>query len=206
MANGDNTPAFSPRKCSAADCGREATRVRSGLCEKHYYRVRRRGKLTTLAEDTGQRPDLTHSHGYVLEHHPNHPIATQCQQSRVYQHRVRYYDAHGEGPFSCHWCGCQVTWSDMHVDHLNDVKSDNTITNLAATCAACNMGRAKGRVAATMRAKAKHVYEYQGERLTAGQWSARIGLTSNAIISRVARGWPIADALTLGRRQPRQQR
>ena len=93
----------------------------------------------------------------------------------------------------------------MHVDHLNDVKSDNTITNLAATCAGCNMGRAKEKVAAAMRAKAKHVYEYQGERLTAGQWGARIGLTSNAIISRVAKGWPIAEALTLGRRQPRQQ-
>lgn len=93
----------------------------------------------------------------------------------------------------------------MHVDHLNDVKSDNTITNLAATCAACNMGRAKGRVAATMRAKAKHVYEYQGERLTAGQWGARLGLTSGAVVSRVASGWPLAQALTLGRGEARQQ-
>lgn len=186
-------------KCTADGCGRAASRGGARLCEMHYYRMRRRGRLTTLAEETGQRPDLRHSHGYVLEHAPHHPLATKRQKSRIYQHRLRYYEAYGDGPFACHWCGCEVGWSDMHVDHLNDVKSDNRLANLVASCAICNQGRAKGRAAAGTRARAKHVYELNGERLTAGQWASKIGISRVSLMSRIEKGWSLEQALTQGR-------
>lgn len=199
MADRQHTHSKANGKCAADGCDRLASRVKSQLCEMHYYRMRRRGKLTTIAEDTGQRPDLQHSHGYVLEHAPNHPLATKCQQSRIYQHRLRYYEAHGDGPFACHWCGAEVEWSNMHVDHLNSIRSDNTLSNLVPSCPTCNQGRAKHKSAAASRARAKHVYEYQGEKLTAGQWASRIGISRASLLARVASGWPIDQALTKGR-------
>ena len=199
MAKDHDTRLEVRSKCIADGCCRIATRIKSQMCEMHYYRIRRRGSLSTLAEEIGQRPDMLHSHGYVLEHAPNHPLGTKGQQSRIYQHRLRYYDAHGEGPFSCYWCGVQVSWDDLHIDHLNDVRSDNTLSNLVASCARCNQGRAKDKSAAASRARAKHVYEHRGERLTAAQWAERIGISRNSLLQRIASGWPLDVALTKGR-------
>lgn len=169
------------------------------MCEMHYYRVRRRGKTTTVQEEVGKRADMEHSGGYVLEHAPNHPLSTECMKSRVYQHRLRYYEANGEGPFPCHWCGAQIGWADLHIDHLNDVKHDNRLCNLAASCPACNQARGLSKMKATHRSRSKARLRFKGEDLCMSEWAERIGISHQSLRSRIARGWSIDRALTESR-------
>lgn len=185
--------------CSVDGCDRLATRVGAGLCEMHYARLRRRGSFRTQAEEAGKRPDLRHCHGYILEHLPHHPLATNGQRSRIYQHRAVYFEAHGVGPFQCHVCGSQVTWDMMHVDHLDDDKSNNDIANLAAACPTCNQARAKEKVARASRQRATQVFEHDGLRLTAQQWADRVGISRNALLWRLRNGWPLEVALSAKR-------
>lgn len=196
MAKAKGSPERRLSKCCVDGCASPATRVSARMCEKHYYRVRRRGSVTLAREDDPPAMEVEHSNGYVLEYAPHHPLSTPGQLSRVYQHRLRLYEERGEGPFSCHWCGVQVTWGDMHVDHLNDVRSDNRPENLVPSCALCNQKRGKWKSDQASRARAKHVYEMDGETLTAREWAARLGIAKNTLVNRVRAGWPLSRALT----------
>lgn len=185
-------------QCSVDGCQSPITRIGAGLCEKHYMRLRRNGHLLTVLEETPPPATIEHSHGYLLEYAPSHPLK-KAGGNRVYQHRKVFYDTHGDGPFDCHWCGIQVTWQDMHVDHLNAVRDDNRIDNLVASCAKCNQARGHESGKATHRAKSKAAIEFNGERLTAGEWAERLGVSRNSITWRLNNGWSIDRALTQGR-------
>ena len=185
------------QRCKVEGCKGPASRVGTQLCEMHYYRLRRKG--TVERSLPGPRPNLLHDHGYILVHAPDHPLAQQLTTSRVYQHRVTYYDAYGVGPFSCHWCGGAVGWSDMHVDHLNDVKSDNAIENLVAACAPCNLKRGLPQLKRAMRSNRAKLIHFDGISLTAGEWAIRIGISRQSLLARIRHGWPLARAITEGR-------
>lgn len=108
-------------RCSVADCPNAATRVRSRLCEMHYYRMRRTGSFDAHAKAP---PWL--SHGYVVERAPHHPLADRTGVVR--QHRRVFYDAFGAGPFLCHHCGGgPIAWNELHIDHLDDCKTNNDL-------------------------------------------------------------------------------
>lgn len=127
------------RTCSAHGCDKPATRVGADLCETHYYRIRRNGILGLVGY---AKPGVIHhSHGYVLAEAKGHPMALGGY--RAYEHRVVFYDAHGAGPFNCHWCAIPVSWDDMHVDHVDGCKDHNELGNLVASCALCNQGRGR---------------------------------------------------------------
>jgi len=54
------------------------------------------------------------------------------------------YDAIGEGPHRCHWCGCGIAWGrNMHADHLDHDRARNTPENLVPACDRCNSRRWK---------------------------------------------------------------
>lgn len=40
-------------------------------------------------------------------------------------------------------------------------------------------------------------YEYNGERLSAKEWSRRLGGKDHLVRDRVTRGWPLSEALTI---------
>lgn len=104
------------------------------LCEKHYMRRLRTG--TTAA----RLPQVcSSSGGYLIEYAPDHILAGPG--GTVYQHRRVFYDEHGDGPFTCAWCGTGITWETMHVDHVNNKRADNRPLNLVAACKPCNHDR-----------------------------------------------------------------
>lgn len=179
--------------CCVVGCGAIANRVGAQMCEKHYMRVRRHGdtdKRSTLKDGL-----LTHSGGYLLEHRPDHPLARGS--SRVYQHRVVYHAHHGDGPFSCHWCGVTVTWDDMHVDHLDDDRANNDKRNLVASCPRCNQARGVEKMKATYRQR--NGVTHEGVTRTLQEWADHIGISRPSLLHRIKTGWPMSRALTEGR-------
>ncbi|WP_235592081.1 HNH endonuclease [Pseudomonas syringae] len=133
-----------PAHCRVAGCIAVANRKGAGLCEKHYTRQRRHGSTDKAVV---VKPGLlNHSHGYTMAYAPEHPLRRDSS-CRVYEHRRVYHAQHGDGPFNCNWCSTVVGWDDLHVDHLNDVKDDNTPSNLVASCATCNQKRGFSKMA-----------------------------------------------------------
>jgi hypothetical protein len=179
--------------CRIEGCESEANRKGAELCEKHYARIRRYGTHKSVFE---RSPDRTlQSAGYVLVKAKGHPRSLGL--GRAYEHRVVYQDARGAGPFPCNWCGVAVTWDDMHIDHVDDDKTNNAVSNLVASCQLCNQARGKQKRIETMRAK--HGVEFNGERLTLGEWAARLGISDVSLKWRLANGWPLGRALTENR-------
>ena len=178
--------------CVVGGCHGSPRSRYSKYCEKHYMRIRRRGTV----EKHQPSPTLPHTHGYVKAYAPDHPLTKRISGNYEYQHRVIFYDAYGEGPFKCYWCGKEVTWDDMHVDHLNAIRDDNRIENLVASCAICNQRRGQERMKKTMRDKYGIKIEYQGVVKTLNEWAEDLGITSDSLKWRIEHGWPLGRALT----------
>jgi hypothetical protein len=82
------------------------------------------------------------SKGYIDEKRSGHPLARPTRWGA--QHRMNLYDRIGEGPHVCHWCGCAVEWGrNLHADHLDHNRANNSPENLVAACEACNSRRWK---------------------------------------------------------------
>jgi hypothetical protein len=178
------------KPCTVDGCTRMANRTGLGLCEVHYYRKRRNG--STELTGLGNPEDVEHSAGYMLRRAKGHPMAVGG--SRAYVHRMVYYDAYGEGPFACKWCGKEVTWDNLHIDHLNEDKKDNSLSNLAASCCKCNTGR--GMEMKKARRAAKSGIEMNGEIHTINGWAELIGISRPALVARIKKGWPLEKALS----------
>lgn len=179
--------------CSVDGCTNVANRVGAGLCEMHYMRVRRCGTTKHYIEYLPKTS--TQSAGYTLEYAPGHPLQIG-RHSRVYQHRKAYYDAHGEGPFPCHVCGKMLTWNELHIDHLNDVVSDNRLENLAPACPLCNQSRGYAKGKKTLTLKRGKLLTAHGITMSVSDWSRHLGISTNAIDFRLAHGWDVYRALT----------
>ena len=182
-------------RCSVLGCERPPRSRTSPHCEVHYYRLRRNGSLDCV--HVAHR--INHSDGYVLVPARGHRVTTQSTRSHAYEHRKVFFDAHGEGPFNCHVCGCAVTWDDMHVDHLNEIRDDNRIENLSPACPTCNQWRGKDRQECALRSPKVRWLEYGGERLPISGWAQRLGISHSALAFRLDSGWPIDRALTMPR-------
>lgn len=196
MAEAKNT-------CSVESCGKSARSNTAALCEMHYGRVRRHG--STDRKSNLKPGSLEHSGGYLLDHLPNHPLSRSSK--RVYQHRAVFYQHHGAGPFSCHWCKKVVTWGDMHVDHLNEKVQDNLLENLVASCPACNQKRGQPKMRRTKKSDGRLVTAH-GLTMCISDWSRRLGLARWTIMGRLERGIPPDLALvpTRAKSGPRRKR
>lgn len=175
--------------CCVDGCGLEASRVGAQMCELHYMRVRRHGD--TDRRSTLIQGSLLHTQGYLLLYEPDHPL--RRRSPRVYAQRVVYHHEHGDGPFNCHWCGCKVTWDDMHVDHVDDNKQNNEPANLVASCPPCNQKRGKWKVVRSHRERTG--LTVNGKTRTLNEWSAEVGLARSAIQDRLRKGWTPEEAV-----------
>lgn len=180
-------------KCSVERCENRANRIKAGLCEKHYARMRRNG--TTEKQNVVKPGSIEQSGGgYLMVYAPDHPLR-KGSSPRVYEHRKVFYDANGSGPFNCHVCGAVVTWDDMHVDHLNDDVKDNRLENLAPACPTCNQWRGKDKSSRSIKIRrGKHITAH-GVTMCESDWSRHLGITRNAFNDRMTRGASIDEAL-----------
>lgn len=121
-------------KCRVEGCAKDARYVGDPLCYGHYSRLRRNGDLRPRRGST-----YTHSGGYIVRKCADHPMARR--DGWAFEHRVVLFDALGEGPHDCHWCGQTLEWHDLVVDHLNENKADNRLANLVPSCSFCNRSR-----------------------------------------------------------------
>ena len=96
------------------------------------------------------RPDPS-GKGYVEEYNPDHLLTRQT--GWVLQHRSVLYDACGSSDQPCYWCGHCIPWktgnwkTSVNVDHLNEDRTDNRLTNLVPSCWWCNVNRSWSRIA-----------------------------------------------------------
>lgn len=128
---------MSKRCCNVDGCQKPVRSTNADLCAMHYHRVYRNG---TLDKKRIPQPTHMHSNGYVIAHAPGHPL-TEGKRPYEFQHRVVFYDTHGTGPFECHWCGVEVGFDTMHIDHHDNDKTNNDPSNLLPSCPNCNMNR-----------------------------------------------------------------
>jgi hypothetical protein len=177
--------------CIVDGCGAHVRSIGTPYCEMHYMRLRRNGVFERLVPSDKRG----HTHGYVLLYLPTHPLR-QLSSPYVFEHRAVFYSTYGEGPFSCHWCGVVVTWTTMHVDHLNDVRNDNRVENLVPSCPICNQRRGIGKMQQTMRERHGVWLELRGERKILCEWAEQIGISPQSLKARLSRGWPPERALT----------
>lgn len=176
--------------CAAPGCKSSVRSPGCRYCEMHYGRLRRNGTLSQ------RRPDSIkeHSNGYLLRYAPDHPLR-RPPNPRVYEHRRVFYDAHGAGPFQCHWCSMEVTWDIMHVDHLNDNPKDNRLANLVASCPRCNKKRGEHKMKAAMRRRGR-LLTYRGQTMCMSDWAREIGISTAALQFRLSSDWPMDRVFT----------
>lgn len=177
-------------ECGTIGCEKLANRKGAGLCEACYMRMRRRG-TTAYKRPFSKR---LQSAGYVWIWKPEHPLS---KGNGLYEHRYIYYENNGKGPFECYWCGKFLIWSTMHIDHLDDVRHNNTPENLVASCPECNKARGRHKMVKTKRAQGRQI-TYNGETKCVSEWAKYVGISDTAMARRIEQ-WSLEDALTAPR-------
>lgn len=177
--------------CTAEGCEKPPRSRTSPYCEMHYCRLWKTGSLLSLGRVI--QPSIEHERGYVLEYAPGHPIGRG--RSHVYEHRRVFFDTHGEGPFECHVCEKEVTWSTMHVDHLDDDPKNNCIGNLAPACPRCNQARGYHKALPKIRARGHQITAF-GQTMCSSEWSRARVIPRTTLMRRLADGWPPEEALS----------
>lgn len=181
-------------QCQIVGCKKPTRSGYSHYCHAHYSQIRRNGYLGPKRLPPPPRT-LDHVGGYKLLYSPKHPISTEGQGSRVYEHRAVYYERHGEGPFKCVHCSAEVTWDTMHVDHLDDDPANNEIDNLGASCPTCNQRRGHWKVKRSHRNRSRWQVSWNGKTQHVNDWAEQIGLPSHVLKWRLER-WTVDKAMT----------
>lgn len=143
-AHGD--PEANPKRVATPTCeldGCDQPSPSMTYCPMHRSRLIRLGTF-----ELPPRPDRhVHSMGYQIIKRVGHPVARD--RGWAYEHRVVLFDAIGPGWHPCHHCGMQVSWELTYpespdalvVDHLDEDRANNELSNLVPSCAPCNIGR-----------------------------------------------------------------
>lgn len=174
-------------KCKADGCERDAMYVGKGVCQKHYFRLRRGRPLEDRPRGV---PFLVDPRGYLGVFEPGHPLA--LGNGVVAVHRKMLFDAVGGVVSECELCKKPLTWASCHVDHIDENPGNNAIGNLRPLCMDCNVKRTR-----SIDRRGATVLVVGDERKTLAEWSrdSRVSVCVKTIIERKKRGVSDAEAL-----------
>lgn len=132
-----------------------------------------------------------------------HPLRNDSPKAQfLYEHRLVMFDINGYGPYNCNWCNKSLTWSEMEVDHLDEIKSNNQPTNLVSSCRSCNSKRGQNKRRRV--ALDSDGIEFNGITKTIPNWASDLGISPEGLRDRIAKGWSLERALTTPRRKKNQ--
>lgn len=180
-------------KCKVDGCDREAVYKSDCVCQKHYFRFMRNGTYDLLPKPT-RKYRRHNGKGYQLIFEPRHQLA--MSDGYVYEHRFVVYQQYGDNLPNCCFCGCELSWSSVHIDHINGDIKDNQISNLRPICRACNVMRSHAKIP-------KHTHKrhtritFNGVTMTAAEWARQsdVSVAGATINKRIRDGWTIERAL-----------
>lgn len=122
---------YMPKLCTVAGCGRK--HKGHGYCQKHLSRSKRGLSLVGLLRTLNPKR-------YRQIKRPQHPLA--MKNGCVLLHRYVLFEQIGFVRVPCFWCGNPLEWKkNLHVDHKDHDRRNNSPTNLVPACNSCNAGR-----------------------------------------------------------------
>jgi hypothetical protein len=158
----------------------------------HYFRRMRTGSFELREKGRAER---THnSAGYQMITIPGHPL--EMANGYTYEHRAVVYARYGETLPPCEICGRSLTWSTAHIDHIDEVVTNNEVSNLRPLCHTCNTRRGRDKIPEYMR-KGRIAVTYDGETKTPNEWARdpRISVSGASIKRRKRQGMSDYDSL-----------
>lgn len=180
-------------KCKIDGCGRECRYIAQQVCQKHYFRMMRYGTYDLTKAGKG-KVFTKNAKGYVMVKSPSHPLV--MANGYIYEHRKVIYEKYGEYLPPCELCGKAVDWHSVHIDHKDEVVSNNDENNLRVLCNACNVMRSRIHIPSHTRRK-NHAVTYNGVTKTPAEWSRdqRVNIAGRTIIYRLNKGMIVEQAL-----------
>jgi len=109
-----------------------------------------------------------------------------------------FFENKGYGPFRCHWCNIPVSWTNMHIDHLDDNKTNNSILNLVSSCSRCNTTRSGLYLSNLIKVQGKF-YTHNNVTLHLSEWARQLNMSHSALAWRI-KNWGVEKALTKRKR------
>ena len=178
--------------CKVEGCERAANYKEEGVCQKHYFRMMRYGTYNL----TSSRKEFIFSpNGYKKIYLPDHPLSDKG--GYVFEHRYFLFEKIGFGSHSCAMCGKPWSWKGKsdHVDHINEDRLDNSISNLRPLCNPCNSRRNR---IPEHKCKNKSSITLFGETKTAEEWGRdqRVEVSGYNLRQRLKAGWNIEKAIS----------
>lgn len=179
-------------KCKVDGCNREATYKEQQVCQMHYFRYMRNGTYGLVRKRNYR---YINPAGYHAIYEPDHPLAQAG--GYVYEHRFVLFNDKGYSINKCEMCGAEWSWDDIynsHVDHIDEDRSNNKLSNLRPLCNSCNTRRTKINYSDY---DGKSSITFNGETKTATEWSREsfVNVSHATIRRRLSQGWSVEDAL-----------
>jgi len=177
--------------CHFDGCNKKARSKSSGICEMHYYRMRRNGSYN-LPHKEKPNETVISSNGYVRKYMENGHNLTNYKW--IYEHRLVAYEKYGDNLPDCELCGVQLGWSNAHIDHIDENKQNNNADNLRPLCSICNTRRNYPLEHLCSR---KHPITFNGKTQTAAGWAREnnVYVNSSTIHRRMKSGMSVEESL-----------